>query len=156
VYRVPTVRLASLCLAALLVLLAGCAGLAPSAGSGDPTATETPTRTPVDTVERAPYPDPPDDLTNSSARAVVRAYEAARLQNALRNTTTVTSFDLGYIYPDNVTVLNGTDAGLYVRYDGSYSYGTPDSHADGVPIESTYLVNETAVTYLGPEDLPYP
>jgi hypothetical protein len=144
-------RLAVPLAVAALLATAGCAGISFSDASESQPAPSTPTAEPT-TVSRAPYPDPPADLTNESATEAVVAYEEARLQNQLRNESEITHFKLGYMQPVNATVLNRSDGGLYVEVDGTYSYGTREQSADGVPVRSLYHVNETAIRYVAALD----
>ncbi len=107
-----------------------------------------PETTAVTTVAPASFPSPPTNLTNETATTAAIAHEEARLQSQLRNETDVTYFELGYVRPVNATVLNESDDGLYVRVDATYSYGTPDKSADGVPVVSLYHVNETTIRHV--------
>ncbi|WP_232686367.1 hypothetical protein [Halobacterium zhouii] len=134
-----------------LLVTAGCMGVPLADSSGDQSSSSTPTAEPT-TVPTATYPDPPDDLTNETAKQVAVAYEEARLQNQLRNESEITYFELGYVKPVNVTVLNRSDGGLYVAVDGAYSYGTPEKSADGVPVRSLYYVNEATIRHVVERD----
>jgi len=142
--RVPVVVLALITLFAT----AGCLGAPVTSSSPAQTTASTPTATAATTVPPATYPDPPDALTNESATEAVLTHEAARLQNELREQYELTYFELGYVQPVNVTVLNRSDGGLYVAVEGSYAYGTPERSADGVPMRSLYHVNETAIRHV--------
>jgi len=120
---------------------AGCAGILPGDGSSaDPTE------------PGVSYPDPPDTLTNTSARERVIEYEAAHLESRLREEKAITDFEMGYAEPANATVRNRSDGGLYVSLDASYSYGTENSTADFIPTCSLYHVNETAIRRVSERD----
>ncbi|AAG20085.1 hypothetical protein [Halobacterium salinarum] len=131
-----------------LLAAAGCLGSPIMEPVRNQTTASASTTTASTTIPQATYPDAPENPTNETVKQAVVAFETARLQNELRDQYELTYFELGYLQPVNVTVLNRSDGGLYVRIDGSYSYGTPDRSADGVPVRSLYHVNETAIRHV--------
>jgi len=131
-----------------LLVTAGCLGSPVTDSSPAQTTASTPTATTATTVSPATYPKAPETLTNETAKQAVVTHETVRLQNELRDRYELTYFELGYVQPVNVTVLNRSDGGVYVRLDGSYAYGTPNRSADGVPVQALYYVNETAIRHV--------
>jgi len=93
-------------------LLAGCAsGLGPAAG---PSTTEQPTTTFATTADRLPYPDPPDELTNESAKRVALDHEEASVHDRLRNASDVDSFSVRANTTTYVDADGSTDAVYFV------------------------------------------
>lgn len=116
------------------VTLAGCAG---GLGLADRPAT---------TADRMLYPDPPDELTSESAKAVALDYEEAYVHNRLRMASELTYFSVreGYVMSVESEVLNESDGGVYVRVQMPYSTGTEDSTGDG-GTNAVYFVSEETV-----------
>lgn len=126
------------------VTLAGCAGglgLADRPATTDRTTTELAT-----TADRMLYPDPPDELTSESAKAVALDYEEAYVHNRLRMASELTYFSVreGYVMSVESEVLNESDGGVYVRVQMPYSTGTEDSTGDG-GTNAVYFVSEETV-----------
>lgn len=132
-------------LVAVLLVTAGCIGLSP----GDETGTQsTSTTAEQTTVPRATYPEPPSNLTNSTAKQVAVKHEEARVQNVVRDEHDLNSFSVGYLRPVDATVVNRSDGGVYVRINATYSYETDRIASDFNPVCSLYHVNQTAIRHV--------
>lgn len=126
------------------VALAGCAG---GLGLADRSATtEQSTTAPATTADRMPSPDPPDELTNETAKRVALDHEEAYVHDRLRTASDVRRFGVrenATTYVD-AEVLNESDGGVYVRVHMPYSYSTDSVEADG-STDAVYFVSEETV-----------
>jgi hypothetical protein len=122
------VAVAVVVLAAVFLLLGGPLG----DGSGEPADLE-------------PYPEPPDRLTNESAKRAAYQHETAHLDHRLGTAGEVHSYSLGStVAGPERTVVDRNETGVYVRIRHPYGYSTSSADGDGLT-NATYLVNESAI-----------
>lgn len=115
-------------LAAAFLFLGGPLG----GGSGEPADLE-------------PYPEPPDRLTNDSAKRAAYQYETAYLDHRLGTAGEVQSYSLGStVAGPERTVVGRNETSVYVRIRHSYGYSMRSADGDGLT-NATYLVNESAI-----------
>lgn len=152
-----------------VVVLAGCTAIpgSESSGGATPTAsvqTETTTTVPTTTVggatsavptltraPREPYPDPPSNLTAGAVTRAAKAYDEARIHNALREE--YRDFSVGFWKPTSADVINRTERGVHVRVVTTYSYQYDSGYVDGLESRAIYLVNTTTVRRVSGGDL---
>lgn len=92
-----------------------------------------------------PYPEPPGQLTNESAKEAAYQHERAYVDRQLANASEVQSYALGStVAGGERTVLVQNDTGIYVRVRHGYGYSTRSADTDGLT-NTTYFVNESAI-----------
>jgi hypothetical protein len=123
---------------AVLVLLAGCAGIVTDTtpeSSGDGTATTT-----VEDTTTGP------NLTRSEAKRLALDSEEEFIRSRLENATNLTGYGLvGITMTENATIVNRSDGGYYVFVVHPYSWSTERAHGD-VASEATYFVTAEGAT----------
>lgn len=118
---------------AFLVVLAGCAAV--SGPSSTTTTTVAPPRE---------YPDPPDDLTNETAKETALAYEEVYVYQRLRDRGLAHWEVPGWDTP-TAEVLAWENGGVYVRVDMPYSGGREPENAGDARTRAQYFVSNDTI-----------
>ena len=137
--------------AALLLLLAGCAGIdgasTPTSNTTTTDASDSPANTPT-VVSKTPLSSPEFDRSTALERAT--EHEAVRIENALDNTSGISGVSVGVYGTSNAEIIDTSSTAYTVRVTMSYSYeyecDGESGAVDGQTTKTVYRVTQEATT----------